>query len=207
MPETDPTDPEERSAGARLDGRTAVRPTFETVGLRRIFGAFFWLGCTSFGGGSAGWLYREMVQRRRWIDDEAFLAAMALAQVMPGANGVKLSILIGQRLDGAPGAAAALFGLLSGPFAIVLALAAVYSGIAGQPVLHAMLDGVAATVVGLTFATGLRSAVHGAPGPAALAITAVTVLCVGVLRWPLIPVVLVLAPFSIGLAFLQARRA
>jgi hypothetical protein len=28
-----------------------------------------------------------------------------------------------------------------------------------------------------------------------------------VLRWPLIPVVLVLAPFSIGLAFLQARRA
>src|SRR5690348_10568529 len=98
MPEPDLTRSEERSVGARLDGCTAVRPTFETVGLRRIFGAFFWLGCTSFGGGSAGWLYREMVQRRRWIDDEAFLAAMALAQVMPGANGVKLSILIGQRL-------------------------------------------------------------------------------------------------------------
>jgi len=34
----------------------------------------------------------------------------------------------------------------------------------------------------------------------------VTVLCVGILRWPLIPVVLVLAPLSIGFAFAQPRR-
>jgi chromate transporter len=35
---------------------------------------------------------------------------------------------------------------------------------------------------------------------------AVTVLCVGVLRWPLIPVVLCLAPLSIGLAWLHVKR-
>src|SRR5260221_14057586 len=79
------------------------KPATASVGLWRIFGAFFWLGCTSFGGGSAGWLYREMVLKRRWIDDRTFLAAMALGQVMPGANGVKLSVLIGQHLKGAPG--------------------------------------------------------------------------------------------------------
>ena len=187
-----------------MDGSDIVPA--EIVGLWRIFGAFLWLGCTSFGGGSAGWIYREMVQRRRWIDDPGFLAAMALGQVMPGANGVKLSVLIGQRLHGAAGAAAALFGLLSGPFAIILAIGAVYTGLGGQPILHAMLDGIAAAVVGLTFATGLRSALHGAPGPVGLGITALTVLCVGILHWPLIPVVLVLAPLSIGLAFVQARR-
>jgi chromate transporter len=69
-----------------------------------------------------------------------------------------------------------------------------------------MLDGVAATVVGLTLATGLRSAWHGAGGALPLTITAVTVLCVGVLRWPMLPVILVLAPLSIGFAFLQGRR-
>src|SRR5437868_13426443 len=90
------------------------------VGLWHIFGAFFWLGCTSFGGGSAAWLYREMVLKRRWIEDRTFLAAMALGQVMPGANGVKLTVLIGQHLRSGVGAAAALFGLLSGPFPILL---------------------------------------------------------------------------------------
>ena len=181
-------------------------PAIGSVGLWRIFGAFLWLGCTSFGGGSAGWLYREMVLKRRWIDDQTFLAAMALGQVMPGANGVKLSVLIGQHLRGALGGAAAVFGLLAGPFAIILAVGAVYAGLGEHAILHAVLDGVAATVVGLTFATGLRSAWQGSPGALPLTIAAVTVLCVGILRWPLIPVVLVLAPLSIGFAFAQPRR-
>src|SRR5437764_7840141 len=127
-----------------------------TIGLWHIFGAFFRLGCTSFGGGSAGWLYREMVLKRRWIDDPTFLAAMALGQVMPGANGVKLTVLIGRHLRGGLGAAVALFGLLSGPFAIILAVGAVYVGVGQRPILHAMLDGIAAAVVAVTLATGLR---------------------------------------------------
>jgi len=176
------------------------------VSLWRIFGAFFWLGCTSFGGGSVGWLHREMVLKRRWIDDETFLAAMALGQVMPGANGVKLTVLIGQHLRGGVGAALALFGLLSGPFAIILAIGAVYAGLGQRPLLHAMLDGVAATVVGLTFATGLGSVWRGSPGPLPLTMTALTVLCIGIMRWPLVPVVLVLAPLSIGLALALPRR-
>jgi chromate transporter len=182
-----------------------AEPAIAAVGVWRIFGAFLRLGCTSFGGGSAGWLYREMVLKRRWIDDQTFLKAMALGQVMPGANGVKLSVLIGQHLKGAPGAAAAVFGLLAGPFAIILAIGSVYAGLGEQTLLHAMLDGIAATVVGLTLATGLRSAWHGSAGGIPLAIVAITVLCVGILRWPMIPVVLVLAPLSIGLAFAQAR--
>ncbi|HEX6441504.1 MAG TPA: chromate transporter [Stellaceae bacterium] len=181
-------------------------PAVASVGLWRILGAFLWLGCTSFGGGSAGWLYREMVLKRRWIDDRIFLAAMALAQVMPGANGVKLSVLIGQQLRGGPGAAVAVLGLLAGPFAIILLIGGIYARVSGSAVLHAMLDGIAATVVGLTFATGLRSAWHGAGGVLPLAVTAVTVLCVGVLRWPMLPVILMLAPLSIGFAFLEGRR-
>ena len=131
---------------------------------------------------------------------------LAVGQVMPGANGVKLTVLIGQRLGGGAGAAAALAGLLLAPFAIVLALGAVYSGLAGHPVVHRMLDGAAAAVIGLTFATGLRSLARGAPGPLGIAIAALTVLCVGVLRWPLLPVVAALAPLSIVLAFVEKRR-
>ncbi|HTT78629.1 MAG TPA: chromate transporter [Stellaceae bacterium] len=176
------------------------------IALARIFAVFLKLGCTSFGGGMAGWLHRDMVLKRRWIDDEAFLAMLAVAQITPGSNGVKLTALIGQRLRGAAGATVALAGLLGGPFAIVLVIAAVYAGIGRHPIVYRMLGGVAAAVVGLTLATGLHSLKHGARGPAGIAIAAATVVSVGFLGWPILPVVAVLAPLSIALAFVELRR-
>lgn len=209
MPHLDLPRPEERPRGVieepRLAGGTAPVPP-PAIGLARIFAAFLRLGCTSFGGNTAGWLHREIVLRRGWIDDATFLADFALGQAIPGSIGIKLTVQIGQRLHGAAGAAAALIGLLAGPFVIVLAIGALYAGFGEHPIVHAMLDGVAAAVIGLTFATGLRSMARGAPGPAALAIAAATVLGVGILRWPMIPVVAALAPPSIGLAFFEARR-
>jgi chromate transporter len=171
------------------------------IGLRQLFAAFFRLGCTSFGGGTAAWLYRDVVVRRGWVDDRDFLAMLGIAQVMPGANGVKMTVLIGQRLRGGAGAIVGVFGLLSGPFVIVLALGAIYARLSGALLLHRVLDGMAAAVIGLTLATGLRSAVPERPGVLPVAITAITVLCVGVLRWPMLPVIAVLAPFSIGFAW------
>src|SRR5271155_104024 len=43
------------------------------VSLTAIFLAFLRLGCTSFGGGTAAWVYRDIVQRRGWIDEQNFL--------------------------------------------------------------------------------------------------------------------------------------
>ena len=189
----------------RAGPATQMQPP-HAIGLARIFAAFLRLGCTSFGGGTAGWLHREIVLRRGWIDDATFMSDLTLGQAIPGSNGVKLTVQIGQRLHGAAGAAVALAGLLAGPFAIVLAVGALYAGLGEHRVVHAMLDGVAAAVIGLTFATGLYSATHGAPGPAALGIAAATVLGVGVMEWPMLPVVAVLAPLSIALALIDKRR-
>ena len=176
------------------------------VGLLRLFAAFLRLGCTSFGGNTAAWLYREMVLRRRWVDDQSFLAMMSLAQVMPGSNGVKMTVLIGQRLRGSAGTAAALAGLLAGPFAIVLAIGSAYIDLAAHPIVEAMLDGVAAAVVGLTLASGFSGLARGGATPASWVVAAATVVCVGVLRWPLLPVIAGLAPVSIGLAFHEQRQ-
>src|SRR5215469_14391747 len=106
----------------------------EQIGLPALFAAFFRLGIVSFGGGTAGWLYREIVERRRWINDTEFLSGAALAHLMPGSGGVNLTVQVGQILRGARGAVAAALGLLSGPLAIVLALAVGYSKIGQTPV-------------------------------------------------------------------------
>jgi len=170
------------------------------IGLPAIFAAFFWLGMTSFGGGTAGWLHREIVERRGWIDDAQFLSGAALGRMVPGSGGVNLTVQVGQRLRGVPGALVAVFGLLLGPFVIVVALATALTRINQSSALHAVFDGVAAAAIGLTFATGLKLVRFRAAAAGPLAVTFVTALCVGVLRWPMIPVVFCLAPVSIGLA-------
>ena len=154
----------------------------------------------------AGWLHRDIVVRRGWIDDRIFFADFAMGQAIPGSNGIKMTVQIGQRLHGALGAAAALVGLLIVPFLIAVTLGALYAGFGEHRIVHAMLDGVAAAVVGLTFATGLHSVAHGSPGPATLGIAGATVLAVGIMRWPMLPVFAVLAPLSIGLALVNGRR-
>jgi chromate transporter len=175
------------------------------IGLPAIFGAFFWLGITSFGGGTAGWLYHDIVQRRRWIDDPEFLSMLAVGRILPGSSGVNLTVQTGQRLRGGAGALVAVLGLLSGPLVIVVALTAGYARLAGIGAVHAVLDGVAAAAVGLTFAAGLKVVWRPSPSIGFVAVTLATVLCVGVLRWPMLPVILCLAPVSIGLALVQRR--
>ena len=175
------------------------------IGLPAIFGGFFWLGITSFGGGTAGWLYQQIVQRRRWIDDPAFLSAVGLSRIMPGSSGVNLTVQIGQLLRGGIGALVAVVALLAGPLAIVVALSVGYAKLAGIDAVHAVLDGLAAAAIGLTFATGLRLIPRASPNAGSVAVTLATVLCVGVLRWPMLPVLIFLAPLSIGLALVQRR--
>lgn len=178
------------------------------IGLAAVFAAFFRLGVTSVGGNTAAWLYRDIVERRRWIDNEAFAAALALSRILPGSGGVNLTVQVGQRLAGAKGAIVAVLGLLSGPLAIVLALATLWRRVENVALLQAVLDGMGAAAVGLTFATGLKLLPQGERRrPLSLAMVLATVVAVGLLRWPLVPVVLVLAPLGIGLEFVALRRA
>src|SRR5277367_4118082 len=87
------------------------------VSLLAIFLAFLRLGCTSFGGGTAGWVYRDIVQRRGWIDEKSFLNELTVGQGLPGSNGVNMALLVGRRLKGGMGAIAAPLAMLLGPFA------------------------------------------------------------------------------------------
>jgi len=189
--------------GAVTDSRSATpQPSLLT-----LFLAFLRLGCTAFGGGTAGWIYREMVQRRGWLDEQLFLADLSLTQPLPGSNGINMAVLMGRRLKGAPGAFVAPFGLLAGPFLMILVIGTVYGRIAGHHSVHAVLDGVAAAVVGLNLATGISAIARGGTELSGVAVAGLVVLCVGILGWPMLPVLLALAPISIGIALVRGRRA
>lgn len=169
-----------------------------------LFWTCFKIGSLSFGGGLSGWIYREFVDRHRWITDEEFAANLAIAQMLPGANVVNLVIGFGELLRGPAGALACLTGFLMTPFFAVIALGAFVGQISGTPQVSAAMEGVALAAIGmlvLICGRGIARLRRNLPGLVVIAAVAGGVAGMG---WPMLWVVVAVAPVSIVLA---ARRA
>jgi chromate transporter len=186
---------QERQPGA------GTGPAIKHVSLREIFLLFFQIGALSFGGGLVAWVYREVVERRKWLTETEFLGGLTLAQVLPGINMTNMAVYVGQRMRGVAGASIAVTGLLLVPFFAVIGLVSIYAQIETNPTLQSFMDGVATTAVGLFMSVGIKSLRNSVKEVLPLAIMAAIVVMVGILRWPLIPVILGLAPLSVALAW------
>ena len=169
-------------------------------GLGEIFLAFTKIGLTSFGGGLSGWMLREFVQNRRWISEGDFLNGLALAQAFPGVNVVNLAIWIGFRLRGGRGALAGVLGIIVPAMLVAIAAVAAFGEVAQYHSVHVALAGAAAAAVGLSLQMGVRAARRAARALVPVAVIIVTFLAIGVLQLPLLPVMAVLAPLSVGYA-------
>ncbi len=157
--------------------------------LRDLFLSFTLLALQGFGGVLAI-VQRELVERKRWLTQEEFLEDWAVAQIMPGPNVVNLSMMIGARYFGLPGALAALAGMLALPLVIVLLLALLHDKVIDHPGVAGALRGMAAVSAGMIGAAGLKLSIALARHPLPLAWC--TVLCasgfvlVALARLPLI---------------------
>ncbi len=170
-----------------------------------LFRVFQRLALQGFGG-VVPVAHRELVERQHWLSDDEFVELLAMGQVLPGPNIINMAIIFGDRHFGWRGSAAACAGMLTLPLLIVLGLAWLYRVFASQPMVAAALRGMGAVAAGLVIATAwkvsgsLKKNIVGWPLAAALAAT--TLLMVGVLRWPMVWVVLSLG----GLGLIVAWR-
>jgi chromate transporter len=93
-----------------------------------VFAAFLTLGLSSFGGPIAhiGYFRNEFVQRRHWLDDQAYADLVALCQFLPGPASSQVGFSIGLMRAGYLGgvAAWAAFTLPSALFLILFAYGA-----------------------------------------------------------------------------------
>lgn len=75
---------------------------------------------------------------------------------MPGPNVVNMSIIVGGRHFGLPGALAALSGMLLLPLLLILVIAILYAPYADQPHVVNALRAMGAVAAGLILATGIK---------------------------------------------------
>src|SRR5690349_6805466 len=123
--------------------------------LADLFISFSLLALQGFGGVLAV-AQRELVETKRWMTREEFVEEWAVAQIMPGPNVINLAIAMGSRYFGLSGALVALAGMITVPLLLLLTLALVYSGFAGNPQVAGALRGMGAVAAGLVTATGLK---------------------------------------------------
>ena len=111
--------------------------------LTTIFVSFLKIGMFTFGGGYAmlPLIERELITKRKWIEQKEFLDLLTLAQSVPGPIAVNTSVFVGYKVRGLRGAAAALLGTVTPSFVIILVIAIFFAGIRQNPVVDAAFKG------------------------------------------------------------------
>jgi chromate transporter len=119
--------------------------------LGEIAAVFLKLGLVAVGGPAVhvALMRREVVVKRRWVDEKTFLDDFAACQLIPGPSSTELAILLGYRRGGAPGLLIAGASFILPAMLIMLALAWVYSRFATSSVIAGALHGIRPVVVGL----------------------------------------------------------
>src|SRR5882762_9597749 len=96
---------------------------------RGLLRYFVGLGSWGFGGpiATVGYMQRDLVERRGWIDRGEFLNGVALGQTMPGPLAAQVAMWVGYLESGAFGALAVSVMFILPSFVGVLTVAILYA--------------------------------------------------------------------------------
>jgi chromate transporter len=148
--------------GRMSDGSPTSAPTrpadTQQVPMAEIFWYFLRLGWLAFGGpvGQIGLMHLDVVERRRWLDEDEFLRALNFSHVLPGPEALQLAIYIGYKKGGV------LAGLLAGVLFILpgyitlTALASIYVRFGKSPEVLGVLWGFRPVGLALLLAALVR---------------------------------------------------
>jgi chromate transporter len=186
--------------------RIVAEPRPGTDGLIDLFVAFLQISLSGFGG-AINWAHRALVEKRHWMSDEDFTETLSLCQFLPGPNIVNFAMCLGQRQHGVLGSLAALSGVIAVPLVIFVALGALYTSFGQMAIVHGVLSGISAAAAGFVITVGVRLTKPHRRRPWSVVFGAASFIGMGLLKLPLIYVLLALAPPSIAVAWwVQARQ-
>lgn len=128
---------------------TVTQTQRKQISLQAIFWAFFKMGLTAFGPAMAAEAKKNIVKRKQWLNEQEFLNGLALAQFIPGATFVTLTIFMGYRMRRLAGAVASFTGFILPPTALMILLSYLYFTYSNLALVATAFRGLNAIVVAL----------------------------------------------------------
>lgn len=123
-----------------------------------LFATFAKIGVLTFGGGYAmlPMLERECVETHQWATNEELLDYFAIGQCTPGVIAVNTATIIGDKLCGFLGSAAATLGVVTPSLVIITIIASVLSSFADIPAVQYAFCGIRVAVAALIVNTVIK---------------------------------------------------
>jgi chromate transporter len=121
---------------------------------------FLLLGAVGFGGPAAlvGYMHRDLVEQRGWVDEDTYRLSLGLAQIMPGPLAAQTAIAIGYFQAGVLGATVVGLAFVLPSFLMVLGLSALYVLFGGLWWMQALFYGIGAAVIAIIATAAYRLA-------------------------------------------------
>jgi chromate transporter len=131
--------------------RAAAAPPVKRASLTELVRYFLYLGTFGFGGPVAlvGFMHRDLVERRGWVDEDEYRLGIALAQIMPGPLAAQLAIALGYFRHGVLGATLVGVAFIVPSFLMVIAISMAYLRFGGLWWMQALFYGIGAAVIGI----------------------------------------------------------
>ncbi len=141
------------------------------------------------------------------MGEEEFLSAMTMCRILPGANQVNMAVFAGTKMRGGAGAVAAVVGLCCVPVLLMLVAAFFYFRFKEVPAVKGVLHGASTAAVALTVAMVIKTSRKCLTGVVPVAVCAAAFVFNGLLRWPLLLTLALLAPPCLVWAWPRRRNS
>jgi chromate transporter len=128
-----------------------LAPTTTRASLAELVRYFLYLGTFGFGGPVAliGFMHRDLVEKRRWVDEDEYRLGVALSQIMPGPLAAQMAIALGYFQRGVLGATAIGLAFVVPSFLMVIAISIAYKRYGGLWWMQALFYGIGAAVIAI----------------------------------------------------------
>lgn len=119
--------------------------------LINLFMSFFKIGLFTIGGGLAmiPMMEKELINKKRWINDEELLDYYAVSQSTPGIIAVNVATFVGYKQAGIIGGIFATLGIVTPSWIIITILAFFINSISDYPMVQKALKGINVAVASL----------------------------------------------------------
>lgn len=126
--------------------------------LWKLFIATFSVSATTSGGHAITAVLKSLfVEKYKWLEEDEFMNLISIGQATPGSIAINVSVILGYRVAGLPGAIVTMIGTTIPPFAFMLLVTIFYEKIVGNQTVTYFMSGMQASVTALLLFVTLES--------------------------------------------------